>query len=142
MLTWKFDHNLPHSIKPEDIIPLVNLISHSAWDNVNNNNKAVLDCGWNPLNRKLAEHSSVAPATTDASLTISAHSNDAISLLTALNMEGEEGVMSTVIDCIIKHQMALDGSKRAYKKRKLKREDAKKGIKDTKETHIWNHEQS
>ena len=103
MLTWKFDHNLLHSIKPEDIIPLVNLIFHSALGNVINNNKAVSDRGWNPLNHKLVEHSSLALATTDASLATSADSNDATSSLTALNMEGEEGITATVIDCIIKH---------------------------------------
>ena len=108
MLQWKFDHDLPRSIKPEDTTPLVNLIFHSAWGNVTNNNKAVSDRGWNPLNRKLVEHSSLAPATTDASLATSANSNDATSSLTALNMEGGEGIMVTAIDCIIKHRMASD----------------------------------
>ena len=65
-------------------------------------------------------HPSLAPVTPGASLA------------TTLNIGGEEGIAATVLDCIVNHRMALDGSKRAYNKRKREEEDAAKSIKEAK----------
>ena len=59
VMKWKAKYNLPCTLGPTDIIPLVNKIFHLSYWNVASNLKAVSDRGWFPANRKLLEYSSL-----------------------------------------------------------------------------------
>jgi len=52
-------NNLPHAIRPEDIMPLMNKIFYKSYNNVANNKKAVGIRGWYPPNMALLEHPSL-----------------------------------------------------------------------------------
>ena len=56
LLLWKYERELTRSIKHEDIIPLLNEVFLKAFDREDVNKRAIADCGWNPLNHKLLEH--------------------------------------------------------------------------------------
>ena len=49
LLYWKFERGLPRTINATDIIPLLNLIFHKSYGNIEANKKAVADRGWSPL---------------------------------------------------------------------------------------------
>jgi hypothetical protein len=59
LLTWKYANNLPHAIRPEDVMPLMNKIFYKSYDNLANNKKAVAVRGWYPPNMVLLEHPSL-----------------------------------------------------------------------------------
>ena len=58
-MKWNYNLQIPLTISPTDVIPLMNLIFHKSYDNVCANLKAVSDRGWFPPNRKLFEHPSL-----------------------------------------------------------------------------------
>ena len=41
LLVWKYEHNLPCAIYPQDVMPLLNKIFYKAYNNITNNKKAV-----------------------------------------------------------------------------------------------------
>jgi hypothetical protein len=59
LLVWKYEINLPRAIRPEDVMPLLNIIFHKAYGNVANNKTAVSVQGWYPPNMKLLKHPSL-----------------------------------------------------------------------------------
>lgn len=99
LMTWKFDHCLPRSLGPTDIMPLLSEIFHKSYNDVRANLKAVSDRGWFPANRKLLEHNSlfddtVAPIGT---FTDVAQPRNSTSLTITLNLDdGKGGCCSTV----------------------------------------------
>ncbi len=100
---WKYENNLPHAIRPDDVMPLLNRIFYKAYGNVANNKKAVAVRGWYPPNMKLLEHPSlVAEAPTE---------------LTQINVQ--HGLAGSVLDRILRERSRSEGAKRATEKRKL-----------------------
>ena len=59
MMNWKDSLDLPLSLGPTDIIPLMNKIFLPSYNNKEGNLKAYADRGWSPFNRKLLDHPSL-----------------------------------------------------------------------------------
>jgi len=136
LLVWKYTRRLTRSIKPYDIMPILNKIFHKSFGNLQGNMKAVSDRGWFPPNRKLLEHPSLindaasehaVPSSADTS-----SSSTSCAMTLTLNIGGEEGMTATVLDRMLTERARSEGAKKAGEKRKQEGQDAAANIRDAK----------
>jgi hypothetical protein len=113
LLSWKYLNNLPHAIRPEDVMPLMNKIFHKAFNNVANNKKAVAVRGWYPPNMALLEHPSLIA---DKNINPPPQSG-LLPTCSDINVEGD--LAGSVLGKILRERSKLEGVKKAAEKRKL-----------------------
>ncbi len=94
-------------------MPLLNKIFYKAYNNITNNKKAVAVRGWYPPNMKLLEHKSLVtePITQEADMNV------------------EDGLAGSMLDCILRERSRSDGAKKAAEKRKSSSESIVENIK-------------
>ena len=98
LMVWKDEHR---SIRPEDVMPILNKIFYKAYNNIKNNKKALAVRGWYPPSMKLLDHPSLSSETQTATQTPASSSNiNAMPALPVLNTD--EGYAATVLDRLLR----------------------------------------
>ena len=119
-LEWKYDHDLPSSINPTDIIPLLNKMFHRAYNNKAANKKAVCDRGWFPPNCVLINHPALMDDITPKPTP------------TVDDLNTSEGMGATVLNRVICNRARQDGARKAAEERKRKGETVIENLRESK----------
>jgi hypothetical protein len=115
LVKFKIRKGMPISIKPTDIMPLLNRVLPRAYGRKDKNLNACADRGWNPPNRKLLSHPDFAKTSNNQEPSSSASTSTRSSNLdpTTLNFEGEVG--SNIVETIMQHQQRSGGLEKRQK---------------------------
>ena len=137
LLIWKCTRHLVCSIRPYDIMLILNKTFHKSFGNDKGNMKAVSDCRWFPPNQKLLKHpflindsccESDAAASSANTTSLSTSSDTAVTL----NIGAVDDMAATVLNNMLTERAKTDGAKKAAEKRKQEGHDAVANIRDAK----------
>ena len=138
LLYWKFERGLPRTINATDIIPLLNIIFHKSYGNIEANKKAVAERGWSPLNRKLLEHPSLdddvgeVATTSVAESSTTTDSTESGPAIAPVLLNVKAGISAVVLDRLLSARARTNGAKKAAEERKRKGDSVLKNMKEAK----------
>ena len=141
---WKFSNALPSTIPHTDVMPLINRIFHRAYNNKQNNLKAMCERGWFPPNRALLNHSMLTDDTAEATkpsdsttggvdetntaTVVDTTAATANSVVATMNVD--TGMGAVVIDTLCHYRARSEAGIQAKEKRKKTSQDVLKSLKD------------
>jgi hypothetical protein len=118
LMVWKDEHGLPRAICPEDVISILNKFLYKAYNNIENNKKALAVCGWYPPSMKLLDHPSLSRENHMATQAPAFSTNiNAMPPRPVLNTDA--GYAATVLDRLLRAQGQSEEAKKAAEKRKV-----------------------